>query len=186
MSDKYKSFLLEELLRVDANVRPHCNCAIAGGAVRDVQHGVPFKDVDVAFWNMSVPEFLETWRQYFDRCPYPVQIDARSFGEASLLADDARLQTVFQFKLLGTPMGDVDVDWLLYGEQFRTLQEVLDSHDHSISQYAMWYDEEFAHHVGYFGKEAGHCYQLRPDVSDERVTCVRNTCVKLGWSYNGS
>lgn len=184
MSKEHKQFLLDELLRVDANVLARCNCAIAGGAVRDVQHGVPFKDVDVAFWNMSIPEFLETWRQYFDRCPYPVQINGRT--QASTEGDDSRVQTVLQFTLLGTPLGDVEVDWLLYNREYRTLQGVLDSHDHSISQYAMWYDEEFAHHVGYFGKEEGHCYRLRPDISDERVLRVENTCAKLGWSYNGS
>lgn len=184
MSKEHKQFLLDELLRVDANVLACCNCAIAGGAVRDVQHGFPFKDVDVAFWNMNPAEFLETWRQYFARCPYPVKIDGCT--QASAEGDDSRVQAVLQFTLIGTPLGDVEVDWLLYNQEYTTLQEVLDSHDHSISQYGMWYDEEFDHHVGYFGKEVGHCYRLRPDISDERVTRVKETCVKLDWSYNGS
>jgi hypothetical protein len=186
MSAMHKQFLVAELMRTDANVLARCNCAIAGGAVRDVEHDVPFKDVDVAFWNMSIPEFLETWRQYFDRCPYPVQIDAESFGMVSVGEDDPRLQTVFQFKLLGTPVGDVDVDWLLYGPQYRTLQDVLNTHDHSISQYGMWFDEDFSSHVKYFGKKVGHCYRLRSDLTDDRVICVQATCAKLNWSYNGS
>jgi hypothetical protein len=186
VSAEHKRFLVAELMRIDANVLARCNCAIAGGAVRDVEHGVPFKDVDVAFWNMSIPEFLETWRQYFDRCPHPVVINGENFGMASVGGDDPRLQTVFQFRLLGTPVGDVDVDWLLYGPQFRTLQDVLDSHDHTISQYGMWFDEEFSSHIAYFGKDIGHCYRLRQDVSDQRVARVKEICAALNWSYNGS
>lgn len=184
MSAEHKRFLIAELMRTDANVLARCNCAIAGGAVRDVEHGVPFKDVDVAFWNMSIPEFLETWRQYAARCPYPMVIEGST--EASAEGDDSRVQSVLQFTLLGTPVGDVSVDWLLYNSEYRTLQDVVGSHDHSISQYGMWFDEHFSSHIKYFGKEVGQCYRLRPDVTDERLARVKATCEKLNWSYNGS
>lgn len=177
-------FQFKAMLRQSGLHQTDIDCALTGGCIRDLYHGVDYKDVDIAFWGLpkkpwNVIALLaeEIEKLGFRRAERPEDATKQPSD-----ADADRVDSVITFE---SGCGET-VDVLFYSHQHHTLKDVLDSHDHTISQFAAYLDR--GNEVRYVYRNShfmGKCHRLRDNVSAERIQRVWYTSQKLGWQYVG-
>lgn len=173
----------------DAGIPLGVNVFLSGGFVRDVANGRKFKDIDFAVVNSTgCPSVTETLTAVIEGLPGGYELakvydrdDSCSYTEKFPDEEDRFLE-IRQFASTAEALPPIDL--LFYTDSFRSIDAVMDSHDHSINQYAAWHGP-FGVVAGYFGDKHGKCFQIRKGVLPDRIEYVKTICAELGWTYDG-
>lgn len=188
------------VLAAASRVLPHGSYGICGGAVRDLAHGQPYKDIDLAVWGDTTAtqfdDVIQHLREEFGEDNVAImdefchEATIQYAADLGLDPDVAnRLEYVTKLTVYDEDQDkQFDLDVLHYGKHHRSLVDVLRTHDHSISQYGavLEQDKRWVDLYWLADHEPGKCYQLREDVSVDRLNRVMATCERLGWVYVGA
>jgi hypothetical protein len=156
--------------------------ALTGGCLRDAYHNMPHKDIDIALYgNVSEATRKRLFTELIARGYQCTCERGDGVNVEPSDADSDRIDHVMQFQ---TPTGE-RLDILCYTEEYCSIKQVLESHDHTISQFTAMMDmanqELFVYYLHEVGM--GRCYQVRDNVCDKRIAHIEQTCKRLGWSY---
>lgn len=165
-----------------------CTPALTGGVVRDQLHGLVPRDIDLAVVDLDpdlVGEVLDAlgelgWEthQHFDR-------DEENNYADQFPGEEDRFDHIFKMRRLGDGNKVEHLDLLVYAAQIDTIQQMIDSHDHNVSQFAAWIDPASQLVADYRGDRStfGVAHQIRPNVNAARIERVKEIALALGWGW---
>lgn len=165
-----------------------CTPALTGGVVRDQLHGLVPRDIDLAIIDLdpeAVTEVLDVlgelgWEthQHFDRD------DENNYAD-QFPGEEDRFDHIFKMRRLGEGGKIEHLDLLVYAAQIDTIQLMIDSHDHNVSQFAAWIDVASQLRADYRGDREtfGVARQIRPHVNAARIERVKEIAMTLGWGW---
>lgn len=146
------------------------DCAIAGGAVRDSYFGVEARDIDIVVWNCTNQEQALALQN---------ELTALGFVCNNTKADsldpnykDCRCAGVWEY---GTSF-----DVILYGQEYTTLEQVMEAFDFNINQFISTDGKEMRQYIQE-GHKSGVLSQLRETVSKERTAKIVAYAKSVGW-----
>lgn len=173
---------------------------VAGGAIRDTMHGFEAKDIDiivhgdgshteadleVILGSAEIHAAMGKLGYYLDSVALPQEI-LKYLNRA-----DDRLALVQKWCPYDPRMLPVDI--IVYRPQFTDMQQIIDSFDHNICQYAGYYEENGTAVQGYMGDlaTAGKAQVIRDAWGDkatafdiaERCAHIKQVAKRLGWEY---
>lgn len=120
--------------------------ALAGGAVRDTYFKRPVKDHDIVIWGLD-PALLGDLKHEMELAGYVLESEHVSdpeYGTGDCA--DGRYERIIKYTDNTFP-GHPDVDVLIFNDNFGSLAEILDVHDHNINQFAVTLDDPAKSHV---------------------------------------
>lgn len=177
-----------EVLDLISQVIPLTRVALVGGAVRDAVHYRPAKDLDIAFWNVDLTEFHALRQFLFENGYRPQPIPQGEEGPH----DGEEGERLHGFARYQQPNGGLTVDLLCFAPRYRSLEDVINSFDYSINQYAYAHSKALGHYVtygpGYYVVRSnefpvGECRRIRATVTPEREARVKEVAQQLRWTY---
>tara|TARA_R110000850_G_scaffold205499_3_gene331655 strand:- start:1381 stop:1908 length:528 start_codon:yes stop_codon:yes gene_type:complete len=146
------------------------NIAIAGGYPRDIALGRTPKDLDLVSWSENGN--FKNWHDFEEELKAnDLVIESWDLNPPSAV-DDTRVESVLKLK------GNIDV--ILWGSQYGSLEEVVDNFDFNINQWVL-----FKHGPIFLGKNYKVLTQLcgfEYTVSEDRVLKMINIAKELNWS----
>lgn len=189
--------LLQHLTERLRESSPDAILALAGGCVRDQLNALEPRDIDLCVINARpcTAERLGTESELYDlltNAGYDLE-KVYSDDEAETYAtrfpgDEDRFDTICKYRPEDLEAcGHYPLDVLFYNERYKTIADIAASHDHTINQFAAWFDADDKLQWKYFGDVTGwgFCMQIRNGITDERRARVVEICKDIGWTYAG-
>jgi hypothetical protein len=182
-----------ELRALTAAVGSVASLALTGGCIRDAWHGVDHKDIDVAIFGiqegtysairLAVLNLASQGWAIVNRAESPTPWDEMEDYDNS--CDDNNGVRLLEVLSLRTPDGAA-VDVLLYNTHFESIEQVLRSHDHTLSQFCARIEPAGSIEAYYLNDYfMGYCWQVRNEVNMARKEHQRTKCAQLLWTYCG-